>query len=168
MAAENGDAEISINVSGGCTGVDKMKTVAGEFGVGEVGVKLDNTELSWAAEGAYRQAESDYTVTDPTSSTACSDLSTAYSERIENIKNDEYDWVVSFNLKDTKADYMREFRVRGLLYDRDFKQTLSLDSVAQTGVTSNVSEIKLRPAIGISNKMKRLVIHLLLYKTIIL
>ena len=40
LAAENGDAEISINVSGGCTGVDKMKTVAGEFGVGEVGVKL--------------------------------------------------------------------------------------------------------------------------------
>ena len=156
LAAENGDAEISINVSGGCTGVDKMKTVAGEFGVGEVGVKLDNTELSWAAEGAYRQAESDYTVTDPTSSTACSDLSTAYSERIENIKNDEYDWVVSFSLKDTKSNYIREFRLRGLLYDRDFKQSLSLDSVAQTGVTSNVSQVKVRPALGISSENEKL------------
>ena len=68
----------------------------------------------------------------------------------------------------TKADYMREFRLSGLLYDRDFKQTLSLDSVAQTGVTSNVSEIKFRPAIGISNENEKLVIHLLLYKTIIL
>ena len=70
LAAENGNAEVSINVAGNCTGVDKMKTLAGEFGVGEVGVKLNNSELSWAAEGAYRQAESDYTVTDPTSSTA--------------------------------------------------------------------------------------------------
>jgi len=155
LAAENGNAEVSINVAGNCTGVDKMKTLAGEFGVGEVGVKLKNAELSWAAEGAYRQAESDYTVTDPTSSTACSDLSTAYSERIENIKNDEYDWVVSLSLKGKKANYTREFRARGLLYDRDFKQTLSLDSVAQTGVTSNVSEVKFRPSLGISNKNQK-------------
>ena len=131
-----------------------MKTLAGEFGVGEVGVKLNNGELSWAPEGAI-QAESDYTVTDPTSSTACSDLSTAYSERIENIKNDEYDWVVSFSLKGKKANHIREFRARGLLYDRDFKQTLSLDSVAQTGVTSNVSEVKFRPSLGISNKNQK-------------
>ena len=155
LAAENGNAEVSINVAGNCTGKDKMKTLAGEFGVGEVGVKLNNTELSWAAEGAYRQAESDYTVTDPTSSTACSDLSTAYSERIEEIKNDEYDWVFSFSLKGKKGKHKRELRARGFLYDRDFKQTLSLDSVAQTGVTSNVSEVKFRPSVGILNKNEK-------------
>ena len=95
LAAENGDADISVNVSGGCTGVDSMKTSALEFGVGEVAVRLNETELSWAAEGAYRQAKSDYTVSDPTSSTACDDLTTSYSERAEKLENYEYDWVFS-------------------------------------------------------------------------
>ena len=156
VAAENGNAEISINVSGDCTGLDKMKTSAAEFGVAEVGVKLDETELSWAAEGAYRKAQSDYTVTDPTSLTACTDLSTAYSERIEKISNDEYDWVLSMSLKEKKEKNTREFRVRGVLYDRDFRQTLSLDSVDETGVTSNVSRVKIRPSVGVLNESGRL------------
>ena len=37
LAAENGDAEISINVSGGCTGVDKMKTVVENLGLAKLG-----------------------------------------------------------------------------------------------------------------------------------
>ena len=156
LAAENGDAEISVNVSGGCSGVDSMKTSALEFGVGEVGVRLNKTELSWAAEGAYRQATSDYTVSDPTSSTACDDLTTSYSERVEKLENYEYDWVFSLGLKENKGSITREIRARGLLYDRDFTQSLSLDSVAQAGVTSNVSEIRIRPSIGISNLSNKL------------
>ena len=154
-AAENGDAEISVSVSDGCKGVDKMKTSAGEFGFGEVGISLANGEFSWAAEGAFRQAESDYTVNDPASATACDDLSTAYSNRIEKLENTEYDWVFSANFKRKKENITREYRARGLLYERDFEQTLSLDSVAQTGVTSNVSRIKFRPAIGISSDKKQ-------------
>ena len=156
MAAENGDADISVNVSGDCTGVDRMKTSALEFGVGEVGIRLNKTELSWAAEGAYREANSDYTVSDPTSSTACDDLSTSYSERAEKLENIEYDWIVSLGLREKKGNITREIRARSLLYDRDFTQTLTLDTVAQTGVTSNISEIKLRPSVGISNQSKKL------------
>ncbi len=150
-AAENGDAEVSINVSGGCSGVDKMKTLAGEVGFGEVGIKLGKSELSWAAEGAYRQAESDYTVSDPTNSTACNDLSTNYTLREETLKNYEYDWVFTINLREKKKNITQEFRAKGLLYDRDFTQSLFLDSAAQTGVESNVSELKFRPAVGFSN-----------------
>lgn len=156
MAAENGDADISVNVSGGCTGADSMKTSALEFGVGEVGVKLNKTELSWAAQGAYRQASSDYTVSDPTNSTACNDLSTNYSERVEKLENYEYDWVFSLALKEKNVNITREFRAKGLLYDRDFTQTLSLDSTAQAGTNSNISEIRIRPSIGISDSSSKL------------
>ncbi len=155
-AAENGDAEVSVNVSGGCTGVDKMKTLAGEVGFGEVGIQLEKSEFSWAAEGAYRQAESDYTVTDPTNTTACDDLSTDYSLREETLKNYEYDWVFTINLREKGKNVTQEFRAKALLYDRDFTQSLFLDSAAQTGVNSNVSDIKFRPAVGLSNHAQRL------------
>lgn len=155
-AAENGDAEVSINVSGGCSGVDKMETMAGEVGFGEVGVKLEKAEFSWAAEGAYRQAESNYIVTDPNNATACDDLATNYSLREETLKNYEYDWVFTTNFRQKKTNIIREFRAKGLLYDRDFTQSLDLDSVAQTGVESNVSHIKFRPAIGLSSDAQRL------------
>ena len=152
-AAENGDAQVYINVSDNCTGIDDMKTSALEFGMSEIGIDLPMGKFSWAAEGAYRQAKSDYTVSGP-SALSCTDLSSSFSdyqERSETIENYEYDWIISANLKKKTGSLVQEFRSRALIYDRDFEQTLTLDAVSQDGVASNISVLKFRPALGISN-----------------
>ena len=152
-AAENGDAQVYIDVSDNCTGIDDMKTSALEFGMSETAIHLPMGEFSWAAEGAYRQAESDYTVSGPSAS-SCTDLSSSFSnyqERSEKIENFEYDWMISANLKQKTGSLVKEFRSRAILYDRDFEQTLTLDAVPQDGVASNVSVFKFRPALGISD-----------------
>ncbi len=152
-AAESGDAQVYIDVSDNCTGIDNMKTSALEFGMSEIAINLPIGEFSWAAEGAYRQAESDYSVSGPSAS-SCTDLSSSFSDyqdRSETIVNNEYDWMVSANLKQKSGSQEYEFRSRGILYDRDFEQKLTLDAVSQDGVTSNVSVLKFRPAFGISN-----------------
>ena len=83
-----------------------MKTVAGEFGVGEVGVKLDNTNYPGQQKGPTGRQNLIIQLQIPQVQQR-SDLSTAYSERIENIKNDEYDWVVSLSLKRKKRIHTR-------------------------------------------------------------
>ncbi|MDA9815826.1 FecR domain-containing protein [Alphaproteobacteria bacterium] len=152
-AAENGDAEVYIDVSDNCTGIDEMKTSALEFGMSEIAIHLPMGEFSWAAEGAYRQAESDYTVSGP-SALSCTDLSSSFSnyqDRSEKIENFEYDWMISANLKQKTGSLVKEFRSRAILYNRDFEQTLTLDAVPKDGIASKVSVLKFRPALGISN-----------------
>ncbi len=114
-AAENGDAQVYINVSDNCTGIDSMKTSAVRIWVQrEVVLNLPVGEFSWAAEGAYRQAKSDYTVNGPSAS-SCTDLSSSFSDyqdRSEKIENYEYDWVISGNLKKKTGSLVQEFRAK--------------------------------------------------------
>ena len=151
-AVEAGSAYINMNVDGGCSGIDKVKTQAVELGYGEL---LQNREMknsNWFAETAIRSASSKFDVT----GTGCSDLSDLiggnYSVRDEDIDSLEYEISLSFQQEFNSefADY--DIKLNTGYYHHEFDQIIITDGNMSRDFKSDKHDYYLKPSFGLKTK----------------
>ena len=141
-----------MNVDGGCSGIDKVKTQAVELGYGEL---LQNKEMknsNWFAETAIRSANSKFDVT----GTGCSDLSDLiggnYSVRDEDIDSMEYEISCpsTRNLTLKIADY--DIKLNTGYYHHEFDQIIITDGNMSRDFKSDKHDYYLNPSFGLKTK----------------
>ncbi len=160
VGGELGDASIKLNVSTGCTGTDNQETGKLELGYAEIGRRSSLGQIDWSIEGSYATANSNYTVTHP-SSASCTDIeSETYQNRTETIKSVEYDIVASINLQQKIDDDLFHMRLKGYNSFHNFDQNRTLDSVDQTPFTSDRDINEFLGSVGYSAKLENTILRL--------
>ncbi len=160
IGGELGDANVKLNVSTGCTGDDTQRTGKIEAGYAEIGRETGFGEFNWSIESSYGSARSDYIVSHP-SAANCSDIEgTTYQDRDEDIKNTEYDVLVSANLESEVVGGLLHLRLKGYNYAHDFDQNRTLDGAAQTPFTSDRDVAEIEPSLGYAVKSGNTILRL--------